>query len=320
MASTVECRNHDRISPISIASSDHNQDSDEDELPAIFQPSSVITASSGKTWSSSKSGRSSGIGSSCMGGLTSFSKQAFKAKAYSNQHIDISNSDSDSELDIHKVKGHAMNVATIRESNNMNGKERGGRPLTVDVDSDPSDDEDDYIQLGLLHRLQAQSKKFKSSTASKSSSTVKRATPNSTSLSSSNLMKSSQHKIRSGSTKCEMIKEAIFSQVSSRRCDHTVSESDDDSDAESMDTQGVYSEETTSTCASTLNSQATCTSYSQTTDSLDSQTLMSQESCSSSSTSQKRTKRTTEEIEAAKRQALVSLDTFVNNKNKYITI
>ena len=115
-----------------------------------------------------------------------------------------------------------------------------------------------------------------------------------------------------------MIKEAIFSQVSSRRCDHTVSESDDDSDAESMDTQGVYSEETTSTCASTLNSQAT--SYSQTTDSLDSQTLMSQESCSSSSTSQKRTKRTTEEIEAAKRQALVSLDTFVNNKNKYITI
>ncbi|XP_030840232.1 crossover junction endonuclease EME1 [Strongylocentrotus purpuratus] len=270
-------RHQGRTSPFPATSSDLHDDSDDDEeFPSIFASRGPQATSRWEANVTSNLPKESGFipgnnerekhGTSKGSAHDTNAKKTMSSRVC---HIDISSSDSDGDQSPDKVAN------PVKHKN----QERVNVASIVHLDPESSSDEDDIIQLGLLRRLEDQKKKrFK---AARSSSQESSQTLSTSSSKSSTAREREIH---------EKVKNAILG--NGRSYDHAVSDSD--GEPESM--------EMTDQSSSRYNSSSM--PYTTETDSLDSQTVTSQESSSSLSSGHLKTKRTPEEIQAAKFKAM----------------
>nr|XP_054763605.1 crossover junction endonuclease EME1-like [Lytechinus pictus] len=266
-------------SAIPVTSSDchDNSDDNDEELPSIFASRRLHGTSREDTRvalnfpkeASFLPGNREGEKHGVSQGLAHGNSCANRTKSSRVCHIDISSSDSDSD-EKHQKMGH---LGKQTHQGRMNGA------VTVHVDSESSSDEDDVIQLGLLQRLKEQRKKFKAAQSSSQESSQ------TSSISSSKKTSAVDRKIH------KKVKDAILGRGQPHQADHALSDSDIEPESIEMTDQ-------------TSHYETSSMPYTTETESLDSQTLTSQESSSSFSSGHLKTKRTPEEIQAAKLRAL----------------
>ncbi|XP_072167677.1 uncharacterized protein [Diadema setosum] len=275
---------HGKASPISVSSSD-DSDHEGDALPVINFSSSATLHDNSELSLSSPGSREHGQSMPVKTLSQKATSESISSRSWHTEgHTTIPSTYSYHDNSDSKESHSDRDSISLDSSGNKIMEQKQPKTICLDSDSSSSSDEEEHLQLGLLQRLHQTNKTLSAgetgtsqddSSRTGSSMRAKKAMP----------MLPDERRVKS-------VKDAIFGKAAS--C-HDVS----DSEESIMDVADDSSERSCSTTCTDKTS-----SVSMVTESCDSQAPFSQDSCASSSASQRRPRRTPEEVAAAKLQAL----------------